>query len=90
MGRGLAQLGIAQDKSRKAVPNGKGVAMDRIEPKDKDMLSVGRAFHRSRLVHEWSASAYEILVPEIRRPVPARDRVGRSETDKPAAVAKGA
>ena len=64
--------------------------MDRIEPKDKDVLSVGRAFHRSRLVHEWSASAYEILVPEVRRPVPAGGRVGRSEMDKRPAAAMGA
>lgn len=90
MGRGLPQQGITQDTSRKAVHNGKGVAMDRIEPKNEDRLSVGRAFHRSRLVHQWSASAYEILVPEVRRPMSARGRVGCSEIDTRPTAAMGA
>ena len=64
--------------------------MDRIEPKDQDMLSVGREFHRSRLAGQFSACAYEILVPEVRRLLPARGRVGISQTDKQPAAAMGA
>jgi len=64
--------------------------MDRIEPKDKDRLSVGRAFHPSRLVYEWSASAYQILVPEVRRALSVRGRVDYSEIDKRPAAAMGA
>ena len=64
--------------------------MDRIKPKDQDVLSVSREFHRSRLAHQCSACAYEILVPEVRRPLPARGRVGLSEIAKQPMVAMGA
>ena len=64
--------------------------MDRIEPRDPDMLSVGRVFHSSRLAHQCSASAYEILVPEVRKSLPARGRAGLSEIDKQPVAATGA
>jgi len=64
--------------------------MDRIKPKDQDMLSVGREFHRSRLAQQCSACAYEILVPEVCRPLPASGRVGLLQIDKQLAAATGA
>ena len=64
--------------------------MDRIEPKGNYLLPVSRGFHRSRLEQEWTASAYGMLVPEIRRPVLAGRRVWRSNMDKPPVLATGA
>ena len=39
--------------------------MDRIKPEGKVSVLVKRGFHNSRLVDECSASAYEIIIPEI-------------------------
>ena len=64
--------------------------MDRVEPKDQDTLSVGREFYRSRLAPQFSACAYEILVPEVRRQLPARGRAGLSRIGKQPMAATGA
>jgi len=64
--------------------------MDRIEPSSKNPLSVRRGFSRSRLEGELAAWAYEIVVPEVRKPVLPRQRVLGSNSDKQPAAATGA
>jgi len=64
--------------------------MDRTEPTEKERLLVQRGFHPSRLEGEWTASAYEILVPQIRRPALPPGPVVKPHTNRHATAATGA
>ena len=67
MGVNVDHIRIVEDWLREPLPYRKGMAMDRNRPTGKALLSVNRGFQNSRLAGEHSASAYEIIIPEITR-----------------------
>jgi len=64
--------------------------MDRTEPKGSTVLSVRRAFVRSRIESQFSASAYERVVPPISQALANRRPQSRTDVASSRLAATGA